>query len=746
MKKIFQIELLLVLTMLFAATAWGQLYWRVDGTSGTLTSSNWSTTGSAPFTSAWADGSNIIFQATSAITNVTNTPVGNITVNPGFTVTLTAAGTFNPGGAIRTMDIGAGSTLAWNGQGVSTSAGNGFIKNGDGIWNIGAQGNAYPGGFTLCAGTVISSGNNGLGGGAWNINGGTIQSSGGRTYINNITIGGDFALSGTGTATHSGTVDLGAASRTITNSTASGGRVFSGIISGGAGSGFTFTGSGAGTIDITGTSNTFSGNITVTGAEVTFANDGSFGVAPGSITANSIVVDGGRLTLIPAATTSFTLNTNRGIQVGATANTGISVKTGTSVTYNGIIADKPSATGIFTKQGGAIFILGGVSTYSGATSINNGIVRLSTGDNRLPTGTTLNIGEAGATNLGKFDMNGFNQEIAGLNSSTGTNATANKDSVFSTTSATLRISGSGTYSYGLGTTQNSGIISGLISLVKTGSGTQTLGDANTYTGLTTVSGGTLQFNRTGGTTIPATNDIIINGGILKVSSDQTVNNLTLSAGTLTIDNGVTLTVTGTYTNSGGILDNHGTLLPVELTSFTAIAKGRGVELAWKTATEVNNYGFEIERRLSTGDANWMKIGFVAGNGTTNAPQSYSYVDTRATGTMSYRLKQIDRDGKFEYSSVVEATIAEAATFSLNPNYPNPFNPATNVTFGIEKTGLVTLKVYNILGGEVATLINTIMDAGVHSVAFDARNLPSGVYYARLQSGTQTAIRQMILMK
>ena len=213
--------------------------------------------------------------------------------------------------------------------------------------------------------------------------------------------------------------------------------------------------------------------------------------------------------------------------------------------------------------------------------------------------------------------------------------------------------------------------------------------------------------------------------------------------------------TSNITNAGGSLVTIGVLaptgntlttLPVELTSFTAITKDRSVELAWKTATEVNNYGFEIERRLSTKDENWTKIGFVAGNGTTNAPQSYSYVDARATGTVSYRLKQIDRDGKFEYSSVVEATVAEAATFSLNPNYPNPFNPATNVTFGIEKTGLVTLRVYNVLGGEVATLVNTTMDAGSHSVAFDARNLPSGVYYARLQSGTQTATQRMMLMK
>jgi len=741
---------------LFALTASGQLYWKTDGTTGTLTSSNWSTTGSAPFTSAWVDGSNIIFQATSAITNVTNTPVGNITVNPGFTVTLTAAGTFNPGGAIRTIDIGTGSTLMWNAQNVSTAAGNGFIKNGNGTWNIDAQANGYTGGFTLNAGTVIVSGNNSFGNVTLTINGGNIQSiTSALTFApTSIIIGGDFTLSGTKTVTFSGVVDLGSASRTITNSTTSGSRAFSGIISGGAGSGITFAGAGGGTIDITGTANTFSGNITVTGAEVTFANDGSLGAVPGTVAANSIVIDGGRLTLMPAVTTSFTLNANRGIQVGATANTAISVKTGTSVTYNGVIADKPSTIGAWAKQGAAILILGGVSTYSGATSINNGTVQLSGGNNRLPTGTTLYIGQAANSNLGTFDLNGNNQEIAGLVSTTGINGTTSKNTVTSSSAATLTISGGGTYSYGAGTATNSGIITGSISLVKAGSGTQTLGDANTYTGLTTVSGGTLQLSYSGGNTIPATNNIVINsGGTLKVSSNQTVNNLTLnSGGTLTIDGGVTLNVTGSYTNNGGTVNNGGTLLPVEMTSFTAVAQKTSALLAWSTATEVNNYGFEVERsgisNTGLGTMNWQKFGFVNGAGTSNARHEYSFTDKNVPpGRYMYRLKQIDRDGSFEYSQSVEVEVGTVPhVFSLSQNYPDPFNPTTTINYSLPSDEKVRLAVYDILGNEVGVLVNGEHTAGSHQAAFSGANLASGIYFYKLESSGQTIIKKMILLK
>jgi autotransporter-associated beta strand protein len=733
---------------LLAVNAWGQLYWNTNGSSANWTAANWSFTGSAPFTTAWNDNTDAVFGANSSVTFVDGTKIGNVTVNDGFTVTVTQAGTLTTS-SISTIYVGTGSTLTWTGQAMAST--NGFIKSGSGTWNIGSVTTPYTGGFTLNAGTVsvTSTGTCSLGSGALTINGGTLSSTGTKTFANtSITIRGDFAVSGTGTSTYTCPVDLGASSRTITNSTTSGSRTFSGIISGSIDAGLTFVGSGGGTIDITGTSNTFSGNITVTGAEVTFASDGSLGAVPGSVTANNIVIDGGRLTLIPPASTSYTLNANRGIQIGATANTSISVKTGISVTYNGVIADKPSTVGAWAKQGAAIVILGGVSTYSGATSINNGIVQLSGGSNRLPTGTTINVGQASSTNLGTFDLDGYNQEIAGLVSTTGINASINKNTVTSSSPATLTISGSGTYSYGSGTAANSGIITGSISLVKTGSGKQTLGDANTYTGLTTVSGGTLQLSYSSGNTIPATDNIVINsGGTLEVSSNQTVNNLTLnSGGTLTIDAGVTLDVTGTFTKNGGTINNSGTLLPVEMTSFTATVQKTSALLAWSTATEVDNYGFEIERRAIPSNV-WAKAGFVAGSGTSNAPHKYSFTDAAlAAGSYAYRLKQIDNNGAFKYSQEAQIAIVTPEVFALNQNFPNPFNPTTEISYQLPVTGYVSLKVYDILGREVATLVDEVKSAGYQSVDFNASALSSGTYFYRITAGAFTQSKQMMFVK
>jgi autotransporter-associated beta strand protein len=735
---------------LLAVNASGQLYWNTNGSSAVWTAANWSTDGLAPFATAWTANTNAIFSANSIVTFAT-TSIGDVTVNDGgYTVTVTQLGTLTTS-SISTIYIGTGSTLTWNGQAMASS--NGFIKNGSGIWNIGSVTSSYTGGFTLNAGTIVVSGNNSLGTATLTINGGTIQSSGTHTFApTNIILGGDFII--TGTPTFSGTVALGSAIRTITNDYNSNNNAitFNGIISN-SGGGISFAATAGAvtagsTIAITNTSNSYTGTTNVTGGEVTFPADGCLGAVPGSLIANGIVVDGGRLTLNPPASTSYTLNANRGIQVGATASTSISVKTGISVTYNGVIADKPSTVGVLAKQGAAILILGGVSTYSGATSINNGTIQLSGGNNRLPIGTILNIGQAANTNLGIFNLNGNNQEIAGLVSTAGSNVSVSKNTVTSSSPATLTISGSGTYSYGTGTTQNSGIISGLISLVKTGSGTQTLGDANTYTGLTTVSGGTLQLSYSGGNTIPATNDIVINsGGTLRVSSNQTVNNLTLnSGGTLTIDNGVTLTWTGSYTYNGGIVNGSGTLVPVEMTSFTAAAQKTNALLAWSTATEVNNYGFEIERRAIPSTV-WAKVGFVAGSGTSNSPHNYSFTDAAlASGNYAYRLKQIDNSGAFKYSQEVQIAIVTPEVFALDQNFPNPFNPATVIRYQLPAAGYVSLKVYDMLGREVATLVNEQKPAGSYHVAFDAHLLPSGVYFYSLQSKSFKETKEMVLIK
>ncbi|MFZ4622496.1 MAG: T9SS type A sorting domain-containing protein, partial [Bacteroidota bacterium] len=194
-------------------------------------------------------------------------------------------------------------------------------------------------------------------------------------------------------------------------------------------------------------------------------------------------------------------------------------------------------------------------------------------------------------------------------------------------------------------------------------------------------------------------------------------------------------------------------LPVELVSFQASAQKEGIELQWKTATEVNNHGFEIERRaIDNGQLkidNWSKAGFVEGFGNSNSAHEYSFIDRiTSAGKYSYRLKQIDRDGKIEYSQEVEVTLGGVPTvFALTQNYPNPFNPSTTIGFTLQVSGLTTLKVYDAIGREVATLANENLEAGVnHQRTFDASRLSSGIYFATLVSSNHTMMRKMVLIK
>ena len=186
-------------------------------------------------------------------------------------------------------------------------------------------------------------------------------------------------------------------------------------------------------------------------------------------------------------------------------------------------------------------------------------------------------------------------------------------------------------------------------------------------------------------------------------------------------------------------------LPVELTSFSASSIGKNIKLSWNTATEVNNYGFEIERSVVKGE--WNKIGFVNGNGNSNSPKNYSFVDDKvSSGKYSYRLKQIDNDGQFEYSKTIEIDVNGVKKFELAQNYPNPFNPTTTIQFQLPQTGWVKLTLYNILGQEIKTLVNEVKEAGTHTVNFDASELNSGVYIYRIESGSYTQTQKMTLIK
>ena len=186
-------------------------------------------------------------------------------------------------------------------------------------------------------------------------------------------------------------------------------------------------------------------------------------------------------------------------------------------------------------------------------------------------------------------------------------------------------------------------------------------------------------------------------------------------------------------------------LPVELTSFNADAVDNKVLLKWSTATEINNYGFNVERNSSNKD--WNKIGFIRGFGNSNSPKDYSFNDEMPlSGTMQYRLKQIDFDGKFEYSPIVEVEIVTPKQFSLNQNFPNPFNPMTTIKYELPHKCLVSLKVYDVLGKEVTTLIEEENLAGRYEINFDGSKLSSGVYFYQIRSGSFSQTKKLLLMK
>jgi minor extracellular serine protease Vpr len=193
-------------------------------------------------------------------------------------------------------------------------------------------------------------------------------------------------------------------------------------------------------------------------------------------------------------------------------------------------------------------------------------------------------------------------------------------------------------------------------------------------------------------------------------------------------------------------------LPVEIVSFSAMAQQKAVELRWKTATETNNHGFEVERKaIDNGQLiidNWIKVGFVEGNGTTNAPKEYSFSDKNlSAGKYSYRLKQIDRDGKFTHSQAVEVQSGSLPKeCALMQNYPNPFNPSTEISYQIPVNGHVSLKVYDAIGREVAILVNETKVVGNYSVTFNASQFSSGVYFAILSSAGKSLTRKLVLMK
>jgi len=261
--------------------------------------------------------------------------------------------------------------------------------------------------------------------------------------------------------------------------------------------------------------------------------------------------------------------------------------------------------------------------------------------------------------------------------------------------------------------------------------------------------------------IPGTNTVMAGGG-----GEASIAAVDLDSRTFTVYRDASTNVTFNYVDfpstTRGYMSNgfnakfYSTFssvpLPVELTSFTAYPAVHGVELEWITASENGNYGFNVEARSldsrQESSTDWRQVGFVYGNGTSAISHHYSYEDAeRGPGTYSYRLKQIDRDGKFKYSPSVEVTVSsKPLTFNVAQNYPNPFNPSTTINFTLPIRSRVTLVVYNALGQKEAELVNGEKEAGSYNVTFDASGLPSGTYFYRLQTGSFSSVNKLELLK
>jgi hypothetical protein len=229
------------------------------------------------------------------------------------------------------------------------------------------------------------------------------------------------------------------------------------------------------------------------------------------------------------------------------------------------------------------------------------------------------------------------------------------------------------------------------------------------------------------------------------------NSTTYIDSTVIVDSTYTYTVVAFNWFEFSDRSNYATILvvvPVELVSFSyEINEKNDVTLSWITATETNNHGFEILRRIQNNIDGWNKIGFVAGYGTTTETQHYSFTDNDVkSGKYQYRLKQIDFDGSFEYSNVIDVEIGSPDKFYLSQNYPNPFNPTTSIQYAVSSPQFVSLKVYDVLGNEIAILVNEEKPAGTYEVEFDGAGLPSEIYFYQLKADSYINTKKMIIIK
>jgi hypothetical protein len=573
-------------------------------------------------------------------------------------------------------------------------------------------------------------------------NGATTRGSGGLT------------IAGTATQSIGAFATTGTVSMTKTGGTAT----FTGNLNGGA---FTLNGNG-GTLDLgSGLTHTFTGAWTRTngillGNSSTIKIGGSVSGTAGTFTCGTGTVEwnaAGAQTIAGVTYNNLTLSGS-----GAKTVTGVTV-TG-SLVMNGIA----TVTGTPIYGGSAILSYGGSAlqttgaelpaTMAASVTINNangvtlnrattinGALTLTNGNLTTTTTNLLTLGSAVA--IGGGSASSF---VNGPLSHTWTTSTATKTFPVGSSSVYCPV----TVAF---TTPASPVLRMQMVNSNAGGNKGTLGSISTIryfqTSLisgTAISGGTVLL------TYDA-DDGVSNSSNLVVAQSSTLTGTYSSLG-MSANDASSVTSSSYNPANGGFLllgSTGGNSLPIELTSFTAKTNGSAITLNWQTATEVNNYGFEIERRAVKSElqtaSSCAKIGFVKGAGTSNSQKEYSYADaTGVAGSYAYRLKQIDQNGTFKYSQSVEVMVQAPAQCALHQNYPNPFNPSTRISYDAAKVGTVRLAVYDVLGREVAVLVNGHREPGSYTAEFNGAALSSGIYFFKMTTEQFSSIHKMILMK
>ena len=746
---------LMVLIMGISSYSRGQLFWGgTNAESWTSTSDpRWGTVDGGPYSTTWVSGSAAVFNVPSSTITGATTQFSSITANEN--VLITPTGTLGTGGTVASITVASGKTLDFNGQGMSTTVGTGFIKYGEGV--LAFSGGNYSGGFTLNTGTVIVRSVNAMGSGTVNtltINGGIIAAIVNKDlsdkYGGGITIGGDFTIGATtGLASSSANLTFNDNTSLGTGTTRSitiggtGTYLFSGIVSG-TNSNLNINATANGTISFT-EANTYSGTTTISGGTLNLGRTGGTTIP----TSNSIIVNGGtlmiatnqelnNLTIASGASVivadGATLSINGTIECGASAaiegdgnfslSSSATLKTANASGVSGTI----TVTGTQTFSSGANYEFQGASTGTFTTTptgntVNNLTINNSSGDVDLSQSLTV----TGALNLtaGKLNLGSNNLTLDGTWSGP----------AFGTTTLNYVVAeGIGTFRRSSGLFPVGTPVSYMPCEITGGTGPYHVNLQTPIGGLTTNEILKKQWNISNGGGVPSLSfqwpASEENAGFPTPGSINLYRYFSswAVAGTasFTNNNPRTASFLSVECCSGYTVGSQ-SALPVELVDFRGNLRQKKVHLTWQTFSEINNDYFSIEK--SKDGNNFEELGRLTGKGTSYEVNEYSFLDEEpAPGLNYYRLKQLDFDGSYHYSKTIVVDFAPEGKISL---YPNPARDWLQIDFPEKTAEQTTIYLFDAMGRLALT---EVMQPGNSSHRLDVRKIFPGNCWIEIQSG------------